>query len=122
MWSGDETQHEAVLHGIIYAQVVQKFFFLWGFNGIYKFDGELWTSYTDKDGLLSDTISSLVVSANGCLWVGTNMGVSKFENGTWMNLTTAEGLYNNQIYSLACDQQDNIWIGTRENRLIKYNY
>ena len=90
-------------------------------NGLYKFDGEFWKEYTRTDGLLSDTITSLVVDENEALWIGTNMGVSRFKDENWTNFTTQEGLFNNDIRSLTSDQQNSIWIGTRNNRLIKYD-
>jgi ligand-binding sensor domain-containing protein len=90
-------------------------------NGIYRFDGESWTVYKQTDGLVNDTITCLIVSNEGCLWVGTYKGISTFENNICTNITTADGLFNNDIRSLACDSQNNIWIGTRNNRLVKYD-
>ena len=90
-------------------------------NGIFKFDGKEWIAYTQADGLLNDTITSLAVNNNGILWVGTNKGISIYENAKWTTMTTKDGLYSNDIRSLACDKENNFWIGTRNNRLVKYD-
>ena len=90
-------------------------------NGIFKFDGDIWIGYRQADGVINDTITSLVVNKNGALWAGTYEGISIFENSGWTTITANNGLFNNDIRSLACDNQNNIWIGTRNNRLQKYD-
>lgn len=90
-------------------------------NGLYKFDGDSWSTYKHPDDLVSDTIRAITVSNIGILWVGTNLGISKFENQNWSNLTELDGLFNNDIRSLDCDLENNILIGTRNNRLVKYD-
>ena len=53
-------------------------------NGLYKFDGETWTTPTPEGGImLSETVTALVLSDNGGLWVGTGIGLFKFENCIW---------------------------------------
>lgn len=90
-------------------------------NGLYKFDGDLWTTYRHPDDLVSDAIRAITVSNNGTVWIGTDQGISKLENQDWSNITELDGLFNNDIRSLDSDSENNIWIGTRNNRLIKYN-
>jgi ligand-binding sensor domain-containing protein len=40
-------------------------------NGVYRYDGHEWTQYTTVNGLPSTEITSITVSANGHIWIGT---------------------------------------------------
>jgi ligand-binding sensor domain-containing protein len=90
-------------------------------DGLFKIEGESVIHYTRSDGLVSDTITCLVVDQNGILWIGTKDGISVLENAIWTTLTTADGLHSNDIRCLANDHLNNIWIGTRNNRMLKYD-
>jgi ligand-binding sensor domain-containing protein len=81
-----------------------------------------WTSFTDSTGrvrgLLSDTVTAILVDKNGDRWFGTEHGLS-FHTGaflknpySWRNYTTETGLINNNVQALAEDSSGAIWIGT----------
>ena len=81
-----------------------------------------WTSLTDSTGLirglLSDTVTAILVDKNGDRWFGTQQGLS-FHTGaflknpySWRNYTTETGLINNIVQALAEDSSGAIWIGT----------
>lgn len=40
-------------------------------NGAYRYDGREWTQYTTVNGLLSTELTSITVSADGHIWIGT---------------------------------------------------
>ena len=40
-------------------------------NGLYRFDGEVWTQYTERDGLPADAVVAVTVDSSGALWLGT---------------------------------------------------
>jgi len=40
-------------------------------NGLYRFDGETWTQYTERDGLPSDAVVAVTVDSSGAIWLGT---------------------------------------------------
>lgn len=90
-------------------------------NGLYKYDREFWSNYTELDGLISDNITCLIFDKSDQLWIGTNKGISILNNEKYTNLTMEEGLYSNDIRSLSCDNENNIWIGTNRNRVTKYD-
>ena len=46
-------------------------------NGISKFDGDTWKTYTTADGLAGNTVYSLAVGTNNSIWAGTNGGLSR---------------------------------------------
>ncbi len=51
-------------------------------EGLYRYDGQNFKSFTTKDGLAEDVVTCTVVSDNDILWVGhNNGGLSSMENG-----------------------------------------
>jgi len=47
--------------------------------GVSRFDGATWTTYTTRDGLAANRVSSVTVGPDGTLWFGTAAGVSRFD-------------------------------------------
>ncbi len=47
-------------------------------EGISRFDGEAWTTFTTNDGLVSNGVQSIAVAPDGALWFGTFGGVSRY--------------------------------------------
>lgn len=50
-------------------------------NGLHYYDGNDWKSYTRKDGLPGETITSVSSLTNGDVWVGTTTGLAKITAG-----------------------------------------
>jgi ligand-binding sensor domain-containing protein len=81
-----------------------------------------WTSFPDSTGrtrgLLSDTVTSIMIDKNGDRWFGTPHGLS-FHTGaflknpySWYSYTMENGLINENVQALAEDSSGAIWIGT----------
>jgi ligand-binding sensor domain-containing protein len=84
-------------------------------DGVSKFDGTNWTTYTRVMGLPSNSIRAIAIDAQGNKWFGTRGGVSKFDGTNWTTYdtaTTSHGLANNYVYAVAIDAQGNKWFGT----------
>lgn len=47
--------------------------------GLWKYDGNSLTNYTIKDGLISNSISSLFCDNSGMLWIGTDNGITQYD-------------------------------------------
>ncbi|MBW8051243.1 MAG: hypothetical protein FVQ77_13060 [Cytophagales bacterium] len=75
-------------------------------------------TFTTNDGLILNSVKSIVEDKNGNIWVGTGGGISKFKannNGlppAFENYTTDQGLVDNNVLTINIDQNGNIWIGT----------
>lgn len=83
------------------------------YNGVSRFDGETWTTYTAADGLLRNEVRAIAVSPDGALWFGTQAGVSRFDGERWTAYTSVNsGLAGNSVASLAVDDEGRVWIGT----------
>ena len=91
-----------------------------------------WSPFTDKDGLIYNSIVSLTIDPGGYLWIGTGDaavpekgGLSVLDRmGQCVSYTTAQGLGSNYIQGIAFEKvpeaqldaadQGAIWIATRK--------
>lgn len=69
-------------------------------------------TYTTKDGLPSDTVSSIADRADGSVWVGTPAGLGALSAGRWRAYTTRDGLPSDEVNCLLEDSTRTLWIGT----------
>ena len=47
-------------------------------EGVCRFDGSAWTTYTTADGLASNDAPAVGVGSDGVVWIGTSAGLSRF--------------------------------------------
>jgi ligand-binding sensor domain-containing protein len=72
-----------------------------------------------EDGLLDDTVTALLQTQDGYLWVGTASGLARFD-GVEFDRVSLPGAGSNQVVavtSLCEDDMHRLWIGTRESGL-----
>jgi ligand-binding sensor domain-containing protein len=68
---------------------------------------------TQKDGLTSNRIRSLMKRNNGDIWIGTRFdGISILKNTRFDTLNTRNALPANAIWKIAEDETGRIWLGT----------
>lgn len=78
-----------------------------------------WSGKEDPEHnkLVSDSVYSILIEANGHQWFGTDHGVclhtSYSTERDWKTYTTAHGLINNFVQAIARDKQGNMWFGTK---------
>ncbi|MGH2569423.1 MAG: ligand-binding sensor domain-containing protein, partial [Bacteroidota bacterium] len=70
--------------------------------------------YTSKDGLVSNSATTMVQDSKGYLWIGTYDGLSLFDGVAFKNYTTADGLPQNFVTCITESRRSpgTIWIGT----------
>ncbi|MAO33044.1 MAG: hypothetical protein CL824_06005 [Crocinitomicaceae bacterium] len=80
-------------------------------NGISKFDGTTWTSYTNAidSGIVNNTINAICALSNGNIWIGTDFGASLYDGNTWTPYTTSNGLGDDRINHIAEKSDGSIW-------------
>ena len=78
--------------------------------------------WTVADGLPINTITSIVQTRDGYLWLGTNDGVVRFDGVrfTVYNAANTRDIPSNRIVSLHEDRAGALWIITEQQHLIRY--
>ncbi len=79
-------------------------------EGVRKFDGESFTTYTTKDGLVSNNVRSVYCDRRGRMWFGTaKSGVSCYDGTAFRNFTEKDGLNSNAVWGILEDKAGNMW-------------
>ena len=79
-------------------------------EGIRKFDGKSFSSFTKKNGLLSNNMRSAFTDRQGHLWFGTYDNVfSRFDGTTFTHITQEDGMPRSMGRRLIQDQAGNYW-------------
>lgn len=98
----------------IYSSAEKKGRILFGtrYNGVVDFrDGR--PRYTTTNGLINNSIYSILIDNEESVWLGTNQGVSKI-------LTDAyRGYLENETVTSVCEYAGAFWFGTFENGLFR---
>mgnify|MGYP000099785999 CR=1 FL=1 len=90
-------------------------------EGLMHYDGEIFTNFTNKEGLKPFRVFSILEDKNGDIWCGTiGAGVYHYDGKTFTNFTTKEGLVNNRVTCISQTKNGNIWFCT-EGGVSKYN-
>lgn len=73
--------------------------------------------YKIEDGLLSNTIYTILQDQKGFIWISTDNGVCRFDGQHFKRYSTANGLPDNDILSMEIDASDRIWLSTFNKNL-----
>jgi signal transduction histidine kinase len=81
-------------------------------QGLSRFRGNTWHTFTTQDGLPSNTISAVTGNASGEIFAGTPNGLAELNKNGWVTYTAYDGLPPGAIESLLPDAAGTLWIGT----------
>lgn len=92
-------------------------------EGVYRYDGKSFTQFTEKDGLSSNSVLSILEDNGGNIWFGTDNGVSWFDGKIISKMTSApvnQGAIilssgKSEVWSMMQDKTGIIWFGTSED-------
>ncbi len=87
--------------------------------GIWELRSGGWTHYGQEEGLLDDTVTSLIRDDTGLLWAGTPAGLSLYDGRIWSSVARKEGLPNLRVLGLASDRHDGLLVAG-EDWLARY--
>ncbi len=87
--------------------------------GVYRYDGSRYTNFTTEDGLVHDTVLSMLQDRDGNLWFG-GMGLTKYDGTTFTSFTEKDGFTNSDVNSIAQAPDGSLWFGTR-GALFRYD-
>jgi len=80
--------------------------------GVSRFKDGVFTNYDTGTGLASNTVASIIESADGTMWFATPNGISTFSRGGWRRYATADALPSNDVNVLLQDSTGVVWAGT----------
>lgn len=82
-------------------------------NGLTRYDGEHFKTFTTKDGLSGNRLLSLYEDRDGGLWIGTyGSGLMRYDGKEFVSFTTRDGLLSDSVFSIYQDAAGLMWFGT----------
>ena len=82
-------------------------------GGLTRYRDAHFTTFTSRNGLLNDAITSLFEDSAGDLWIGTDGGgLCRLSNGKFNYYTAREGLPSNGVFDITSGGPGEIWVGT----------
>lgn len=90
---------------------------------------QLFTNFSEKDGLVNNEIWSLIIDSKGIFWIGTMEGVSRFDGEEFTTFPipkarvkdTTSILSYNRVSCIMEDRNGIIWFGTDGFGICKYD-
>ena len=78
------------------------------------YNGRTITHFTEKEGLSSNNVRTMLKDSRGHIWFGTGGGgVSRYDGQSFIHFTEKDGLSNNIVRTILEDNQGNLWFGSR---------
>ena len=79
-------------------------------------------TWTTENGLPQNSVTSIVQTQDGYLWLGTFGGLARFDGVefTVFNTVNTAGIKSDRIRALYLDAEGNLWIGTEHGGLTRY--
>ncbi|MFY9225417.1 MAG: two-component regulator propeller domain-containing protein [Blastocatellia bacterium] len=91
-------------------------------NGLYKWDGEKFSSLSVANGLSNNVIHWIYEDNDGAIWVATNNGIDKLTNGKIQHYNYKDGFSQkaSATQHIMVDKEGNFWFSTTMG-LTRYN-
>lgn len=103
-------------------------------EGLYKYDGKIFTNFNEGNGLCSSQIWDILEDDKGLIWLATNTGLCKYDGKSFTQIPlpyidTSSDWYDdiyptvnpNQASSIIQDKNGMFWIGTSGGGAYKYD-
>jgi ligand-binding sensor domain-containing protein/signal transduction histidine kinase len=90
-------------------------------SGIYRLEHGSFTHFSQKDGLPSDSISTVLEGRNGEIWAGTSNGLARFADGKIQAYRESDGLGANLVRSAFLAADGTLWAGGDGPRISQSN-
>ncbi len=87
-------------------------------EGVYRYDGKLFTNFTAKDGLCNNDVGAIIQDKAGNILLGTKNGICKYDGNKFTKYPVPEAL---NITCMLEDKDGNVWFGTMGNGIYRYN-
>ena len=94
-------------------------------EGVYRYDGKLFTQFTAKEGLKSNTVNCILQDRSGEIWIGTSEGLCRYKEGVITAVSIPQNYFSaigndnyysstsnsNTVWSVYQDRKGVIWVG-----------
>jgi ligand-binding sensor domain-containing protein len=87
-------------------------------EGVYRYDGKLFTNFTTKDGLCNNNVGAIIQDKTGNILIGTKNGICKYDGNEFTKYPVPETL---RVTCMLEDRDGNLWFGTMGNGIYRYN-
>ena len=89
-------------------------------NGVYKYNGFIYKTYGEKNGIASNNLYCAFQDREGNLWFGTEgFGVSKFQNEAFLSYGAKDSLPSELVISIFQDSKQAMWLGVQGSGVCK---
>ncbi|MCX6028211.1 MAG: hypothetical protein NT169_02770 [Chloroflexi bacterium] len=75
--------------------------------------GDLWQTFTVREGLRSGNVSAVFAAPDGVLWFGADTGVGFYDGHYWQGLGEAEGLPADRVRAITETTDGAVWFATK---------
>ena len=99
-------------------------------EGVYRYDGKLFTQFIIKDGISNNSVWSILEDFSGNIWIGTGDGLFKFDGKEIVRVSLEKTISNNKltdnsdsritIGAMMQSKDGRLWFGTNKGVYI-YN-
>ena len=86
-------------------------------QGLLRLQGDRVRSFTSRDGLPDNVVTSLSAMPDGTLWIGTTRGLVILEKDRLRRVGPAEGLTHDNVRVILRDRAGRVWVGTESGGL-----
>ena len=83
-----------------------------GRGGVTRLKNGRFRTFTEADGLGSQTVTGFAEDKQGTMWFATNRGLSRLRGDSVKTFTTANGLSSDTLSLLFKDSKGNLWLNT----------
>ena len=84
------------------------------YDGVTKFDGSIWKTFTKNDGMVSNLISKIIQDKSGLMWFGTvGNGAIYYDGSAWKIRTSGSILTSNYVNTFGLEENGTLWFGTQ---------
>ena len=88
-----------------------------GGNGVSRFVGEEFATFTTEEGMAADQVMALAEDSRGNIWFGTWGGASWYDG---QEMKTLEE-FQESVFSIVGDSRGNMWIGSNGRGAFRYD-
>jgi ligand-binding sensor domain-containing protein len=89
-------------------------------EGLYKYDGKVFTQFTVTNGLISNKVSCILEDKDGKIWIGTDVGLCLYDGKTFSKVPIPvrkdlpPNKYHNthNVFSIMQDKGGKLWFAT----------